>query len=260
MRKLIFGMLLVLLSATAHSAEPVELATFPESKDQVVQACYDIAADATTRGKALCVEGGYGDYWICPQSREMRLQALEQCKASVSKANDQPEMLYLLGLLHQDFNFQPEHPECPEFYRFQEGSGVCVYTNDHFDQLIEKFPSSEYSDMSGFKKAQVAYRYYECEGQVLCSIENAICGWVDFLRERPASDLAGLATDRIVEPLNSLSTAKLDPQRESPDGLRNDVANLRTIAGTLSLENRRKLTRALDAAEASLLQLQSAQQ
>jgi len=255
-RKLSVFTLFVLMAFTVHGAEVIELSTFRESADRVVQECYELAIAATKKGKALCDEQGFGDYWVCPPSKEIRLQALKQCKAGAQKAKDHAAMLYLLGLLHQDFHYQADNGECPEFYRFQEGSAVCVYTNDHFEQLIREFPKSKYSDMAAFKQADAAYRYYECEGQVLCSVENAICGWVDFLNKRPTSDLADTATHRIIESLNSLSGAPLDPRQESPSGLLGDVRNLRVIAAKLSSENRTNLTRSLDLAEAALTKLQ----
>ncbi len=256
MRKLSIFVFIVLLSRITYGANVIELSTFPKSSDSVVWSCYEQATAATWKGKALCDEEGSGDYWVCPSSKEIRLKALEQCKTKVQTAKDQPAMLYLLGLLHQDFNYQPDTAGCPEYFRYQEGSAVCVYTNDHFEQLISKFPESAYADMAAVKQAEKAYRYYECEGQVLCSIENQIVGWVNLLEKKPASRFADLAINKVVESLNSLSKSEIDPRYESPRGLLGDVQNLRTIAGKLSQENRVKLTKSLDQAEDLLRKIQ----
>lgn len=256
MKKLSLFVFIVLLSRITYGADIIELPTFPNSSDNVVRSCYEQAIAATAKGKALCGEKGFGDYWVCPPSKEIRLQALEQCKAKAQTAKDQPAMLYLLGLLHQDFNYQPRASKCPEYFRFQEGSAVCVYTNDHFEQLRSKFPESTYADMAAVKQAQKAYRYYECEGQVLCSIENQIVGWVALLEKKPASGFAGMAVDKIVESLNRLSKEKIDPQSESFTGLVQDVQTLKSIAARLSPENRVKLTRSLEQAEIRLRKMQ----
>lgn len=154
-------------------------------------------------------------------------------------------MLYLLGLLHQDFRYQTEPRGCPEFFRYQEGSALCVYTDDHFNELIERFPKSSYADLGAFKRAEAAYRYYECEGQKLCAVENEITGWIDFLKLRPRSPLAGQATDKIVAAFDSLAGAKFKPGSETPEGLLEDMETLGAIAANLSPENREKLKRSL---------------
>lgn len=260
MRNSSLFLLFILCSVPIHAAEVIELATFPEVTDKVVRGCYEQAMAATKKGKAICEQQGFGDYWVCPPTKEMRLKSLEQCKADAPKAKDEAAMLYLLGLLHQDFNYKPAGVECPELYRFQEGSAVCVYKNDHFERLLQEFPKSKYSDMAAFQEAEAAYRYYECEGQVLCSIENAICGWIDFLERKPMSDLAGIATQKIVESLDRLSAATLDPKRETSTGLLEDIVNLRVIATGLSPESRASLVRSLDSAQAVLTEFQRAQQ
>ena len=253
-------LLFILFPLSIRAAEVIELATFPEVADKVIQRCYEQAMAATKEGKAICEQQGFGDYWVCPPSKEMRLKSLEQCKADAPKAKDEAAMLYLLGLLHQDFNYGPDSRECPEFYRYQEGSAVCIYKNDHFERLMQEFPKSKYSDMAAFKRAEAAYRYYECEGQVLCYIENAICGWISFLEKKPTSDLAGIATQKIVESLNRLSDTTLDPKRETSTSLLEDIGNLRVIATGLSPESRANLIRSLDSAQAVLTKFQRAQQ
>lgn len=255
-----FFLLFISFARFVHAVDVPELATFPKTADRVIQRCYEQAMVATKKGKALCDELGYGDHWVCPESKEIRLKSLEQCKADAPKAKDQAAMLYLLGLLHQDFRYQPDNRECPQFYRYQEGSGVCVYKNDHFEQLIREFPESRYSDMAAFRQAAAAYRYYECEGKVLCAVENKISGWIEFLEKNPGSGLAGVATTKIVDSLNGLSDAAIDPRREDPRGLIKDVEDLRNIATKLSSENRERLTRSLDGAGAVLAKLQRAQQ
>ena len=259
MKNLSLFIFIVLLTRITYGSDVIELPTFPKSSDSVVRSCYEQAIAATAKGKALCNEKGSGDYWVCPPSKEIRLKALEQCKAKAQTAKDQPAILYLLGLLHQDFNYQPHTEKCPEYFRYQEGSAVCVYTNDHFEQLILKFPESTYADMAAVKQAQKAYRYYECEGQVLCSIENQIVGWVNLLGKKPTSRFADLAINKVVDSLNGLSKAEIDPRSESPDGLLQDVQNLRTIATKLSPENRVKLIKSLEQAEVILSKIQESQ-
>ena len=255
MKKHTIFIFIVLLSRITYGADVIELPTFPKSSDSAVQRCYDQATAAIAKGKALCKN----DYWICSPSKEIRLKALEQCKAKTQIAKDQPAMLYLLGLLHQDFHYSPPSTECPEYFRYQEGSAVCVYTNVHFEQLISKYPESVYADMAAFKQAQKAYRYYECEGQVLCSIENQIVGWVNLLEKKPTSRFSDLAINKIVESLSSLSKEEIDPNNESPGGLLKDVQSLRTIATRLSPENRVKLTKTLEQTEVILNKIQESQ-
>ncbi len=259
MKKFFICIFVVLLTRTIYGADVIELSTFPRNSDAVVRNCYEQATAATAKGKALCNEKGFGDYWVCPPSKEIRLNALEQCKVKAQDAKDQPAMLYLLGLLHQDFNYQPRSSKCPEYFRYQEGSAVCVYTNDHFKQLISKYQESTYADMAAVKQAQKAYRYYECEGQVLCSIENQIVGWVNLLEKKPTSQFTDLAINKVVESLSSLSKEKIDPSTESPRGLLEDIQNLRTIATRLSPENRVKLTKSLEQAEVILTKIQESQ-
>lgn len=253
-------LLFILFPLSIHAGEVIELATFPEVGDEVIQRCYEQAMAATKQGKVICEEQGFGDFWVCPPSKEMRLKPLEQCKADAPKAKDEAAMLYLLGLLHQDFHYKPHGSGCPEFYRFQEGSAVCVYKSEHFERLMEKFPESKYSDMAAFKQAEAAYRYYECEGRTLCSIENAIAGWIQFLEKKTTSDFAGMAKQKIVEALDRLSDTTLDPKRESATGLLADIRDLRVIATGLSPENRADLVRSLDSAEVVLTGLQRVHQ
>jgi hypothetical protein len=253
---------LTLLSPLAHASAVIELSTFPKSSDEVVQRCYDEATAATKKGKALCDEKGFGPYWVCPPSREIRLKPLERCRSEAKNAKDQAAMLYLLGLLHQDFRSQDldRGRGCPEFYRYQEGSALCVYTNDHFDQLIQRFPESRYAEMGAFKRAEEMYRYYECEGQKLCVIENQIVGWIYFLETRPKSTLADQATNKIVAALGSLSpTTKLDLRWETPEGLLEDVETLNAMAAKLSPTNREKLRKSLERIKPILVKIQEAQ-
>lgn len=262
MRKLPMFILLTLVSRHAEGSDVIELSTFPKSSDEVVRRCYDEALAATQKGKALCNEKGFGDYWVCPPSREIRLKPLERCRSEANNAKDQAAMLYLLGLLHQDFRSQDldRGRGCPELYRYQEGSARCVYTNDHFDQLIQRFPESRYADMGAFKRAEEMYRYYECEGQKLCVIENQIVGWIYFLETRPQSSLADQATNKIVAALGSLSaTTKLDLRWESPEGLLEDVENLNAIAAKLSPTNREKLIKSLEKIKPILVKIKEAQ-
>ena len=260
MKKYFIFIFFVLLTRTVYGADVIELSTFPQTSDAVVRNCYEQATASTTRGKALCSEKGFGDYWVCAPSREIRLKSLEQCKVKAQDAKDQPAMLYLLGLLHQDFNYQPRSSKCPKYFYYQEGSAVCVYTNDHFNQLISKYPESIYADMAAVKQAQKAYRYYECEGQVLCSIENQIVGWVNLLEKKPTSRFSDMVIKNIVESLNSLLKEKIDPRNENPGGLLEDVQNLRIIATKLSPDKRVKLTKSLEEAEVILTKIREAKQ
>lgn len=175
-------------------------------------------------------------------------------------------MLYLLGLLHQDFRYQDLNRGrgCLQFYRYQEGSARCVYTNDHFNQVLREFPESKYADMAAFKRAEEEYRYYECEGTKLCPIENQIVGWIYFLEVRPRSPLADQATNKIVaalDGLSRLSIAKLDFSHEnSPEeGLLKDIENLNGIAAKLSSENRGKLKVSFEKAKPILIKIEKAQ-
>lgn len=262
MRTLPLFILLTLLSPLAYGSDVIELSTFPKSSDEVVRRCYEEAMAATKKGKALCDEKGFGDYWVCPPSREIRLKLLERCRSEAKNAKDQAAMLYLLGLLHQDFRSQDLNRGrgCPEFYRYQEGSAICVYTNDHFDQLIQRFPESRYADMGAFKRAEEMYRYYECEGQKLCVIENQIVGWIYFLETRPKSSLADQATNKIVAALGSLSpTTKLDLRWDSPEGLLEDVETLNTTSAKLSPTNREKIRKSLEKIKPILVKIKEAQ-
>jgi hypothetical protein len=193
---------------------------------------------------------------LCDEGQPIKLKVLHACQHDAPHAANQAEMLYLLGLLYQDLDIRPVEAGCPKFFWLQEGSGVCVYGNHHYNELIKEYPQSIYADMAAFNKAQAAYRYYECEGQELCSVENDISGSIRFLARRSASELAPMATQRIVEALDRLPTLTLDPAAESPSGLLDDIKNLRRIAKRLSPENRKKLTKSLDAAEPLLIKLE----
>ena len=258
MKKLPAFILLALLPSVAHGSVVIELSTFPKSPDPVVQRCYEQAMAATRKGKALCVDKGWGDFWVCPASREMRAKPLQQCRAEAKNAKDRVGMLYLLGLLHQDFRLHSDDSKCPELYRYQEGSAICVYTNDHFDQLLREFPKSAFADMAAFQRAEEEYRYYECEGTLYCSIENQITGWIGFLEIRPRSPFADHATDTIIKAfgrLDRLSDPKLDLSREYPDSLLEDIERLTTIAAKLSPGNRATLQSSLKKAKPVLLEL-----
>jgi hypothetical protein len=260
MKRMSAFIILALLQRTLCAAADIaDLSVFSQSPDKVVRGCYELASAALEKGKALCKAEGFGENWVCPPSKEIRFKALERCKANAKAAKDQPAMLYLLGLLHQDYRYKPDNTECPEYFRYQEGSGVCVYTDDHFKQLMSEHPESKYADMAAVKQAETAYRYYECEGGVLCSIENQITGWIVFLENKPTSRFADMATAEIVDSLASLSGAKIDAGRESPTNLLEDLDNLRAIAPRLSSENRTKLTASLEAASAILTEIEKAQ-
>ncbi len=259
MKNTLIFVFLIYTTAIAYGDDVVELSSPLASTDPVVGKCYEQAMSAAVEGKKLCKNLLGNDYWVCSQSKEPRLKSLEKCNVMATDAKDQAAMLYLLGLLHQDFRYQANDRKCPQFFRYQEGSAVCVYTNDHFKNLMKEFPSSKYADMAAYKRAGEYYRYYECEGQILCSIENQIAGWVHFLKKRPTSVYAPEAIGKIAEALNKLSDFELDPRWESADGLLKDIETLNMVATKVSPESRGKFIAGLEKAKLILLKFREGQ-
>jgi hypothetical protein len=165
-------------------------------------------------------------------------------------------MLYLLGLAHLDLASILDGGRCPKHFYYQEGSSVCVYTDVHFKRLMAKYPRSEYADMAAAKVAQHAYRYYECEGGVVCAVENGVAGWVPFLEQRPESRYAPLAVHDVVEAVGRLS----DPQGMTFNGyektLREDFRRLDTAANRLPPDLRMALKLAVAKARAEAERLE----
>jgi len=160
-------------------------------------------------------------------------------------AGDQAAMLYLMGLGFADVPYlADDRSQCQRFYRFQEGSGVCVYENAHFDRVVARYPASQWAAMAAYRVAESGYRYYECEGSATCAAENAITGYIDFLDQRPRSRYATLATERVVAGLGVLSDPAYASERRDNDAgrLPEDLRRLASIAVKLSPANRAKLS------------------
>lgn len=249
-RLLIIGLFLI-TTQRLSGAEVIDLTSFPKTSDSIVNRCFENARQVTQKGKDLCRPIS-GDYFICPKSKAARFESLESCRVAAKDATDKVAMLYLLGLLHQDFRYEPPKRECPEDFRYQEGSGVCVYTDKHFHDLISGYPNHRFADMAEYKIAESAYRSYECEGQVLCAVENAITGWKVFLKNRSSSPFASDAVDRIVSALDTLSKPGIDFTEEYPAGLVKDIDDLSSIVPALSKENGEKLSLSLTRAGKAL--------
>ena len=258
MRSLFMAIVLALVTGVSKAEDIIDLPSFPSRVESSINQCFQQAIKAKELGTKLCEAGGYGDYWICPQSLRMRLSALEYCKRKAVTSKDRVTMLYLLGLVHDDFHYQTDNKVCPEHFRYQEGSEVCVYTGVHYEQLMEEFPTSPYADMAAVKIAQATYRYYECEGSVLCSIENRIAGWVDYLERHPSSRFAGRAVDETIGALRIAGESPLDPDNEWPDGVIEDIRRLRATNPKVSAEKRAELAKALDETSAILRKIQEA--
>ena len=239
------------------AAEPYDLINFPKSKDQIFNQCLSKYRSEKVKSDSICKNQGYGTYWICPKGLKLRLDSINQCQSSYEKVSEKNAYLYLLGLLHRDQNFQtdPRTRYCPEYYRYQEGSAVCVYTNMHFEELKSDFPKSKYADMATYNLAKKAYRYYECEGQVLCRITNEITGWIAYLKERPISTYSDLAVDKIVSSLENIKTTKFS-KGESPSYFLSDYKTLAKISEQVTLQNSKKLTTIMSDTRPILLKLE----
>jgi len=220
-------------------------------RDQAVDSCRRQIAASRPAARLAC-NAASADHWLCPAGIAVRLAALDECDAMSRGAHDQAAMLYLMGLGFVDVPYLADsHRDCQRFYRFQEGSNVCVYENAHFDRVMARHPNSPWAGMAAYRVAETGYRYYECEGSVTCAAENAIAGFIDFLDQRPRSRYASLATDRVVAGLGVLRDPVYANGRSDNEAgrLPEDLRRLASIARKLSAANRTKLSASVTQAQ-----------
>ena len=90
----------------------------------------------------------------------------------------------------------PELEDKIEEYNKGEPAAEYYYNGYHFDKLIELFPDSEYVDDAAFEKTNLL-QGGECEGDENCSLDYGVDRYIEFLKQYPASDLAGKAIEEI---------------------------------------------------------------
>ena len=200
-RVLVCGLAFVVSTGWQQTAAPV---------DPITPLTLDVASCAGLDPRAADGPRMEGPTYPTPDPDGLlvQLESLERQLADAADA-DVPELLFALGRLRTAFYVGEDSPHAgyaasrPE--EFQISWGLWVYRGTDFQELIRRYPGSEWADDAAYALSLVP-RLHHCEGDLACRLNVAWEPIAAFLQAYPDSPFAAAAVDRALAAFGEVET------------------------------------------------------
>jgi hypothetical protein len=262
LRNLLFSGWIFFNAITTLKADIIELANFPKGIDKDIDICFSKIMAARESGMNICREKLPLTTQACPKGLKIIWETIKSCDGTFKNSKNQELALYLQGLLYHGLIFDydawdREAESIPEFYDCGEASGgICIYKNDHFLKLTQRFPDSEFADMAAYRIAEKSIACNECDGTEMYYLLNSIKPWINFLNIRPNSVRASAVVGIVVDKLESLKIREFE-QVDTPDELLSYYNFIESVASKLSPSNKERLIAVIEETKPILTNLKN---
>ena len=200
-RALVCGLAFVVSTGWQQTAAPV---------DPITPLTLDVASCAGLDPRAADGPRMEGPTFPTPDPDALlvQLETLERQLADAADA-DVPELLFALGRLRTAFYVGDDSPHAgyaasrPEQFRISWW--LWVYRGTDFQELIRRYPGSEWADNAAYALSLVP-RPHHCEGDLDCPLSVAWEPIAAFLQAYPDSPFAAAAVDRALAAFGEVET------------------------------------------------------